>query len=144
MTPPVFVVDTSVVAAGLVTAPTGRTSPVTAVLDAMLSGSIVYLMSPDLLYEYRSVLLRPKLTRLHGLHPVEVDGVLEELAANAVWREPATHSPAPDRGDDHLWALLASYAGSTLITGDHLLLQSPPTGHSVIAPRTWLDRRRSH
>jgi hypothetical protein len=49
--PPVFLVD----------------SPVASVLDAMLSGSLHYLMSPALLAEYRSVLLRPKVTRLHGL-----------------------------------------------------------------------------
>ena len=67
MTPPVFVVDTSVVVAGLLTAPAGRTSPVTAVLDAMLSRSSVYLMSADHPYEYRSVLSRPRLARSHGL-----------------------------------------------------------------------------
>lgn len=71
MSPPVFVVDTSVVAAGLITG--SIDSPVVAVLDARLSGSLIYLVSPALLAEYRSVLLRPKRPELHGLTEVESD-----------------------------------------------------------------------
>ncbi len=143
MSPPVFVVDTNVVAAGLVTAPAGRVSPVIAVLDAMLAGSIVYLMSHDLLYEYRCVLLRPKLARIHGLQPAQLDRLLEDLAANGAWREPQSATAAPDPGDNHLWALLAAHSGSILITGDRLLLASPPAGTTVISPRTWFDRHSS-
>ena len=36
-------------------------------LDGMLSGTMAFLPSPDLLDEYRRVLLRPRLVRLHGL-----------------------------------------------------------------------------
>lgn len=138
MTPPVFVVDTNVVVAGLITASTD--SPVASVLDAMLSGSLLYLLSPVLLAEYRSVLLRPKLAKLHGLTEAEVDRLLEEVTANAMWREPESGPPAPDRGDDHLWALLDSHSGSMLITGDRLLLQKPPTRSSVVSPKTWVDK----
>lgn len=136
MTPQIFVVDTNVVVAGLITR--GESPPV-AILDAMLCGDLVYLMSPALLAEYRTVLLRPAIARLHGLTEDEVDHVLVELTANAVWREPAAHSPAPDRGDDHLWALLQAHRGSMLITGDRLLQDEPPEQASVISPRTWLD-----
>jgi len=86
MTPTVFVVDTNAVIAGLMT-DAGR-SPVAWILDAMLSGSLRYLLSPERLAEYRSVLLRPKLTKLHGLAEVAVDRLLAELTANAMWREP--------------------------------------------------------
>jgi predicted nucleic acid-binding protein len=110
------------------------------ILDAMLSGSLLYLLSPELLAEYRSVLLRPKPTKLHGLAEAEADRLLVELTANAMWREPKPASPAPDRGDDHLWALLGAYAGSILITGDRLLLENPPTRSSVISPKTCVDR----
>jgi len=138
MSLPVFVVDTNVVVAGLITS--ADRSPVAFILDAMLSGSLLYLLSPELLAEYRSVLLRPKLTKLHGLAEAEVDRLLVELTANAMWREPKPASPAPDRGDDHLWALLGAYAGSILITGDRLLLENPPTRSSVISPKTCVDR----
>ena len=71
-------------------------------VDAMLSGAIIYLLSPALLAEYRSVLLRPRLTELHGLSEAEIDRLLVELTANAMWREPKFASHAPDRGGDHL------------------------------------------
>ena len=137
MTPCVFVVDTNVVAAGLITG--SSDSPVAAVLDAMLAGTLIFLLSPALLGEYRSVLLRPKLARLHGLTENQIDQLLVELTANAIWREPTTGSPAPDRGDDHLWALLGAYPGSLLVTGDRLLLENPPEQSSVISPGTWLN-----
>lgn len=138
MSPPVFVVDTNVVAAGLITGT--ESSPVARILDAMLSGSLIYLLSPDLLAEYRSVLLRPKLTALHGLSEAEVDLILVELTANALWREPRDAGPAPDPGDDHLWALLDAYEGSVLVTGDRVLLERPPERNSVILPGTCVER----
>ena len=137
MSPPVFVVDTNVVVAGLITG--ANHSPVTSILDAMLSGALVFLLSPALLDEYRSVLSRPKLVKLHGLTEAQNDQLLIELTANAIWREPKPGSPAPDRGDDHLWALLNAYSGSILITGDRLLLENPPKRSSVISPSTWLS-----
>lgn len=137
MSPPVFVVDTNVVVAGLLTAPSK--SPVVAILDAMLAGRLLYLMSPALLEEYRSVLLRPRIAKLHGLGEAEVDRVLVELTANAIWREPGRATPAPDPGDDHLWALLAVHDSSILITGDLLLQTHPPPDHRVISPSAWLE-----
>ena len=137
MTPLVFVVDTNVVAAGLITG-AGR-SPVALILDAMLSGSLLYLLSLDLLAEYRSVLLRPKLIKLHGLTELEIDRLVVELTSNAMWREPKPAPSAPDPGDDHLWALLDSYLGSVLITVDHLLLENPPVKSSVVSPKTYVN-----
>jgi putative PIN family toxin of toxin-antitoxin system len=141
MSPPVFVVNTNVVVAGIITGSTH--SPVAAVLDAMLSGKLIYLLSPALLDEYRAVLSRPALAKLHALSEAGIDQLLVELTANAIWREPRQASPAPDRGDAHLWALLSAYRGSTLITGDHLLRDDPPNHSSVISPRTWLSRSGS-
>ena len=135
MSPPVFVVDTNVVVAGLITAL--GDSPVVAVLDAMLSGRLLFLLSPALLQEYRTVLLRPGITKLHGLEETEIDEVLVELAANAIWREPEHIAPAPDRGDDHLWALMAAHDHSILISGDRLLQANPPRDNAVIFPATW-------
>ena len=137
MTPAVFVVDTNVVAAGLITG--SSRSPVALIVDAMLSGTLVYLLSPALLDEYRAVLLRPKLAKLHELDEQQVDHILVELTANAIWREPRSAAPAPDRGDDHLWVLLTAYPGGILITGDRLLLENPPQWTSVISPKTCID-----
>jgi putative PIN family toxin of toxin-antitoxin system len=142
MSPPVFVVDTNVVVAGLITS--SSDSPVGSVLDAMLAGMLVFLLSPALLDEYRSVLLRPELSRLHGLTEAQIDRLLVELTASAIWREPKPSSPAPDRGDDHLWALLSAYSGSILLTGDRLLLDNPPKQSSVISASTWLNRFASN
>jgi putative PIN family toxin of toxin-antitoxin system len=137
MNPPVFVIDTNIVVAGLLT--TEVESPVAKVLDAMLSGRLFYLMSPPLLQEYRTVLLRPKIAKLHRLSETEIDDVLVELAANAIWREPSSSAPAPDRGDDHLWALLAAHENSILVTGDRLLQAKPPAASQVISPATWVE-----
>ena len=139
MTSRIFIVDTNVIAAGLIT---GRPdSPTARVLDAMLSASLIYLLSPHLLNEYHHVLLRPKLARLHGLQGPEVEQILIELTANAVWRDPSadrTHR-APDPCDHHLWDLLASEPAAILITGDHLLIDNPRPLSSVISPATWAD-----
>ncbi len=132
----IFIIDTNVVVAGLITK---STSPTARVLDAMLEGNLLYLLSAELLSEYRSVLLRPKLVRLHGLNESEVDHLLTEITANAIWREPQSDSyhASPDPQDSHLWALLISEPTAVLITGDQLLIKNPMPQSSVISPATW-------
>ena len=71
MSPPVFVVDTNVVVAGLITG--SSHTPIASVLDPMLSGTAVFLLSPALLDEYRSLLLRPKLAWLRRGGPGQAD-----------------------------------------------------------------------
>lgn len=135
----IFVVDTNVVAAGLLTP--NPDSPTARVLNAMLDGSLFFLLSPELLREYRSVLLRPRLVRVHGLNEAEIEHILAEITANAIWRTPPpdkTHT-APDPEDAHLWALLASEPGAVLITGDHLLIENPRPASAVIPPATWIE-----
>jgi putative PIN family toxin of toxin-antitoxin system len=132
MTSRLFIVDTNVLVAGLITSqPSSATAQV---LDAMLDGRLLYLLSSPLLKEYRQVLLRPKLARRHGLSESEVDRLLTELTANALWREPTElpHAAAPDPGDDHLWALLASAPGAVLVTGDQLLVDNSRANAAVI------------
>ncbi len=128
-----FIVDTNVLIAGLLTR--RAESPTVRLLDAMLDGGLMFLLSPDLLAEYRTVMLRPKIAVLHALSVSEVDTLLTELTANAIWREPpVANELAPDIGDAHLWALLACEANAVLITGDELLLQNPPEGRVVMRP----------
>lgn len=135
----IFIVDTNVVAAGLISGRPG--SPTALVLDAMLTGSLIYLLSTELLNEYRHVLLRPKLAQLHGLKEPEVEQILIELTANAIWRDPQvqTNQQSPDPCDAHLWDLLASDPTATLITGDQLLMEKPRPQSSVISPATWVS-----
>ncbi|MEX0450131.1 PIN domain-containing protein [Spiribacter sp. 221] len=55
------IVDTNVLVAGLITA--DRQSPTGRAVDAMLNGRLLFLLSPALLAEYRTVLLRAKARR---------------------------------------------------------------------------------
>ncbi|MHB8708742.1 MAG: PIN domain-containing protein [Desulfuromonadales bacterium] len=137
MTTGLVVVDTNVVVAALLTA--DAASPPARILDGMLGGNFLYLLSPALLAEYRRVLLRPAIRHRHGLNAEEVDLLLEELVAGAVWREPSGGLPAPDPGDDHLWALAGCHPGACLVTGDRLLLDNPPADVRVITPRQLLE-----
>ena len=110
-------------------------SPPARILDAMLDGRLIYLMSGSLFAEYSDVLRRPAIARLHRLSDDEVDRLLTVLAANAMWRGTTTAPPAPDVGDNHLWALLASWPESGLVTGDRRLLDDPPRFGVVLTPR---------
>ncbi|MDE0508520.1 MAG: putative toxin-antitoxin system toxin component, PIN family [Gammaproteobacteria bacterium] len=131
------VIDTNIVVSGLIAADAG--SPIAKILDGMLKGEIPYLMSEELLIQYAKVLRRPKLANLHRLTEQEIDTLLAEIVANAMWREPAPAEEAPDSDDSHLWRLLASEYGSILVTGDKLLLSNPPASHSVVSPRNYID-----
>ena len=132
MTSRLCIVDTNVLVAGLITS--RPSSPTAQVLDAMLDGRMLYVLSSALSREYRQVLLRPKLAHRHGLSESEVDRLLTELTANALWRELTApqHALAPDTGDDHLWALLASEPGAALVTGDELLLDNSRANSAVV------------
>ncbi len=137
MTPPVFVVDTNVIVSALIGS--DSKAPPVQILEAMLDGSILYLMSGELLIEYASVLRRPRLVRLHGRSEEEIDRLLAELTANAIWCEAPAGDRAPDANDDHLWALLASWAGSRLVTGDRLLVESASAERPVLTPRDFVN-----
>jgi len=135
----IFIIDTNVLVAGLIT--DEGESPTARVLDAMLKGSLFYLLSAELLREYRDVLLRPRLQRLHGLNELEIDQLLSEIAANGIWREPLVNTDhiSPDPKDAHLWSLLASEPTAVLVTGDRLLIENPRPQSSIISPPTWAE-----
>ena len=134
----VWVVDTSVVVAGVLTA--DPESPPVRILDAMLNGQLRFLLCVELLAEYRTVLLRERVRARHGLSVDEVDALLKALATDAAVVDIADRNEtAPDPGDNFLWQLLAARPGAGLITGDFALLKQPPARTRVISPRTWLD-----
>jgi len=136
--PRIFVVDTNVLVAGLITSQ--PESPTSKVVDAMLDVRLIYLLSAALLQEYRLVLLRPKLQRLHGLDEEQIDHLLTEITANGIWHEtPEVAEHAPDPGDEHLWMLLAAEPFAALITGDRQLQEHPPSRSQVFPPANYVE-----
>jgi uncharacterized protein len=134
-----FIIDTNVVVAGLLTA--HADSPVARILDGMLSAAFGFVLSEALLAEYRAVLVRPKLCKLHGLSVEEIDVILTDLARHAIVlaSDSTVSAPlAPDLGDQFLWNLLASRPDLVLLTGDKLLLQDEAVRHRVILPQTFV------
>ena len=127
------IVDTNVVVAGLLTG--HDASPVARILDGMLAAAFPFVVSEALLAEYRTVLVRPNLRKLHGLAIAEVDAILTDLAQHAIVLTPVKALPAPDPGDQLLWELLAARADLLLITGDKLLLGMRGR---VISPREFV------
>jgi len=115
-----LVVDTNVVVAGLLTS--DPAAPTARLLDAMLRGEARFLLSEELLAEYRTVLLRPKIAKLHGLTAAEVDEILLRLATNGAVREPSAVTRGP-RGDGHLFALLEVEPGAWIVSGDAAVLR---------------------
>lgn len=136
--PNIFIIDTNVLVAGLITSQ--PLSPTVLIVDAMIDGDILFLISPELILEYRTVLLRNKLLHLHKLNEHQVDNLLTEITANAIWHEtvPDSADQAPDPGDSHLWALLATEPSATLVTGNKLLYANPPKHNSVISPANFV------
>lgn len=132
------VVDTNVVAAGLIThqadSAAGR------VLDGMLAASFPFALSVGLLAEYRTVLNRRSLQQCHGLAEAEVESLLLALAQHAIALEPGSGPTAPDPGDQFLWNLLASHEALCLVTGDKLLLQHQPAPAPVLLPAEFIQR----
>ena len=133
MTRPVFVVDTNVVVSGVIG--TDPASSPARILDAMLDGRLLYLVSGALFAEYSDVLRLPAIVHLHRRADDEIERLLTVLAANGMWRQPAPTVAAPDAGDNHLWELLASWPDSRLVTGDWRLRDNPPQFGAVLTPR---------
>jgi len=143
VTPPVAVIDTNVVVSGLLTGEPA--SPTAVVVEGMLRGRFTYLLSLELLVEYREVLLRPRIRRRHGLDADDVEALLTELALNGSVRDPPRVAGAvPDLGDRHLWDLLQSEPNTVLVTGDGALLDRAPAPGRVLSPRRFLSHLRDN
>ena len=130
------IVDTNVVVAGLLTG--NDASPVARILDGMLAAAFPFVVSEAQLTEYRTMLLRPNLRKLHGLAIAEVDAILTDLAQHAIVLTPVAAPPAPDPGDQLLWELLAAKASLLLVTGDKLLLKDLGMRGRVISPHEFV------
>jgi predicted nucleic acid-binding protein len=133
---PGVIVDTNVVVAGLLTG--DGASPVARVLDGMLATVFPFVVSEALLAEYRTVLVRPGLRKLHGLKLAEVEALLTGIAQRAIVMMPAAGPAAPDAGDQLLWDLLAAKADLTLVTGDKRLQRDAGMRGRVLSPREFV------
>lgn len=133
-----FIIDTNVLVAGLLTS--HADSPVACILNGMLGAAFPFVLSEALLAEYRAVLVRPRLAKLHGLSEAEIEVILVDIARHAIVLAPVrtVATPlAPDPGDQFLWDLLASRPDLVLVTGDKLLLQDEAMQPRVISPQTF-------
>jgi predicted nucleic acid-binding protein len=149
------VIDTNVVVSGLLNGVAD--SPTRRVVDGMLAGTIPFVLSETLLAEYRAVLLRPAISRRHGLSETEVDVLLEEVVLNASIRDPATGpQPLPPAGsgrdartpgsaladtgrltpsgDEHVIELLRAVPGAVLVTGDRRLAEAVGSWSAALTP----------
>ena len=137
MSRPAVIVDTNVVVAGLLTG--DASSPVARILDGMLAAAFPFVLSEALLAEYRAVLVRPALRKLHGLSVTDVETLLTDIAQHAIVLAPGVGSPAPDPGDQLLWDLLAARADLLLVTGDRALQVDAAMGARVLSPRAFVE-----
>jgi predicted nucleic acid-binding protein len=137
-----YIVDTHVIVAGLLMSQAA--SPVSQVLDRMLNASLPCVLSPALLAEYHSAMLRPKIAARHGLLADEVDTILTDIARHAVMLQPGpsapNHAKGPDPGDQMLWDLLALRPDLVLVTGDLRLLDSGAMAPRVDTPAVLIGR----
>ena len=131
------VIDTNVVVSGLLTSLAA--SPTVRILDGMLAGRFRFLLSVELLAEYRAVLLRPKIRQRHGLSVAEVDVLLTEIAANGAVLEVEPAAGGARRGDDHLWRILEAAPSAVLVTGDRRLVETPRAGTRALSPRAFVE-----
>lgn len=137
------VVDTNVVVAGLLTG--NAASPVARILDGMLAATFPFVVSEALLAEYRTVLVRPALRKLHGLTVAEVEALLTDIAQDAIVPVPMAvpvapaAQPAPDPGDQGLRDLLAARADLLLATGDKALLAERGMQPRVVTPLSFVE-----
>lgn len=137
MTPGPAIIDTNVVVSSVLTrdsdAPTAR------IAEGMIAGRFRFLISVELLAEYRDVLLREKIRRRHGLSEAEVDMLLTEIATNGILVDPPIENA---RGEDaHILQILVTEPTAVLVTGDRRLAQSLPREARTLTPREFMTDR---
>ncbi len=131
------VIDTNVVVSGLLTADPG--SPTARILDGMLEGRFRFLLSIELLAEYREVLLRQRIRRRHGLAEKEIDVILTDVAAAGVVLDAVRLAARPAGHDGHLWQILAAAPDAVLVTGDRRLFEKTAVPGRVASARAFAE-----
>jgi predicted nucleic acid-binding protein len=134
------VVDTNVLVSGVFGA--GKETPPQRIVAAMLAGMVRFLVSEELVFEYRRVLLLPGILLRHGLDEAEVDEFLGCLLEHAAIRKaPIEVRETDDRlpvprvsGDEHIIALLRTEPRAVLVTGDRILAEAIGSWREVHSP----------
>jgi hypothetical protein len=98
----------------------------------MLAGSVPFLLSADLLAEYRQVLLRPAIARAHGLDAEEIDELLVQIVLIARSKAPTRRATRisspfsnPTRGRGWCRGTKRSCAAPALAAGAYGLASKP-------------------
>lgn len=131
------VIDTNVLVSGLMT----KGTPPVRVVDDLRSGDLVALYDQRILSEYRDVLVRPKLTRIHLPDAMDlldfIDSDGEEVEGAHVARQ------LPDPNDQPFADVAFTGKADLLITGN--TRDFLPVGDliRVVTPRQWLDIKAS-
>jgi len=116
-------------------------APTVQILIAVLRGELNVRVSAALVAEYRGVLKRPRIAKHHGLSDGQVDDIVDAIVGSATLVDVAEWpAEGPDPNDVHLWRLLRSVGGATLITGDQALIEHAPAWCAVLTPRNWWTR----
>ena len=135
LTSRVAIIDTNILVSGLITSVSD--SPVVRIVDDMLSSAFSFVVSQHLVAEYRNVLVRPNLIRLHKRSAQEIEAILVALLRSAIMLESGRGPKAPDPDDQFLWDLLSTRADLVLVTGDKLLLSASNMTGRVLTAREW-------
>jgi len=131
-------IDTNILVSALIT--NQNESPTCQIVDGMLRGRFSFLLSLDLLAEYRTVLLRQKIKKLHGLTEEEIDIIITEITATGMVRDPPTvRIKGLDPGDQHVWNLVIFHPHTTLVTSDHTLRKIALKHFFVLIPQEFVE-----
>lgn len=140
MTAGPLVIDCNLVVSALITKT--ALSPPAQLIDAARHREIEFLLSRELMDEYRDVLGRERIQALHRRTSREIAAVLAELAAaGTMVAPPLTPDEGPDPDDAHLWRLLRTHPSAVLVTGDKRLIGAAPAWARVVDARQWLLMR---
>jgi len=127
------VIDTNIIVAGLISR--SRDSPPVTITEGMMSGRFSFLLSLDLIDEYRRALNYPKVARLHALSELEIESILVSIIRQGIVRDPQPGEYAiADDKDWFLFDLLRAVDGAVLVTGDQLLHREAPSWASTLSP----------
>jgi len=108
------------------------------ILRKWIDGELDLIVSPKLLAELRTVLLRPKFSRYVTVDEANAYLNLIEQTATVVPDPPPLPGASPDPGDDYLIALAEAAAARYLVSGDPHLTGLRRTQPPVVTPRALL------
>lgn len=130
------VIDTNVLVSGLMK----NGTPPRSVVRGLYSGDLVALYDQRILNEYRDVLVRPKLTRIHLPDAMDLLNIIDTHGEELEGGHCALQLPDPS--DQPFADVAFTGKAELLITGN---VRDFPVGDliRVVTPRQWLDIKAS-